>query len=364
MKISLFRKLIVTGAAVSAVALTPGLRADVEVVIAGGNASSSVLFNRATNVLSGGITQTYGLSSSTVRSYQGTISGQPGLGTVTIDYVLNGAVGGLQDIEAQNPQTTAIPGDNTLPPTLVDSSTSPGAVALDPSVLTPLPAYVVPYVFIKNFGASSTDSATITNLTARQAAYLEGAGATLPSSFFGGAGTNPVYFIGRNNQSAVRTETDLNIGFTGTLKTYYTNAAGGNVPILDTTSVDASGNPDPGLSSGSVLYNTVIVVSNSIGNVAVSNAKSGAARLTYEGVSYSYNNVINGSYPLWYYESYFYKNTGAGQPTAAQQTVINLFYQSVTNAAFTIDPVYTNSYIPEPALTVKRGFDGGPITLK
>ncbi len=362
MKISLFKTLILTGTVLAGLSLTPGLRANTEVVVAGGNASSAILYDRATNVLNGGPITAYGLSSSVVRSYQGTISGQSGLGTVTIDYVLNGAVGALQDIEAGNPQTTAS-GNNTLPPTLVDSSTTPGAVALDPSVLTALPVYVVPYVFFRNAGAGSGDSVGITNLTARQAAYLEGA--TVPASFFGGAGTNPVYFIGRNNQSAVRTETDLNIGFTGTLHTYYTNSSSGNVPILDTTSVDANGNPDPGLTSGSVLYNTVLVVSNSIGNAAVKDAKSaGVLRLTYEGVPYSYSNVVTGSYPLWYYESYYYKNTGSGQPTAAQQTVINLLYQSVTNSAYTVSPLYTNNYIPEPALIVKRGFDGGPITLK
>jgi len=364
MNISLFKPLILAGTVLAGLSLTPGLRANTEVVIAGGNASSAILFDRATNVLNGGAITAYGLSSSIVRSYQGTIAGQPGLGTVTLDYVLNGAVGGLQDIEAGNPQTTAS-GNNTLPPTLVDSSTTPGAVALDPSVLTGLPVYVVPYVFFRNAGTGSGDSAGITNLTARQAAYLEGAGATIPASFFGGAGTNPVYFIGRNNQSAVRTETDLNIGFTGTLKTYYTNSTGGNVPILDTTSVDANGNPDPGLSSGSVLYNTVLVVSNSIGNAAVKDAKAaGVLRLTYEGVPYSYSNVVTGSYPLWYYESYYYKNTGSGQPTAAQQTIINLLYGSVTNSAYTVSSLYTNNYIPEPALIVKRGFDGGAITLK
>jgi len=364
MKTSLLKQFFLAGTVLAGVSLTPDLRANTEVVIAGGNASSAILFDRATNVLNGGAITAYGLSSSTVRSYQGTISGQSGLGTVTLDYVLNGAVGGLQDIEAGNPQTTAS-GNNTLPPTLVDSSTTPGAVALDPSVLTGLPVYVVPYVLFRNNSANSSDSVGITNLTARQAVYLEGAGATIPASFFGGAGTNPVYFIGRNNQSAVRTETDLNIGFTGSLKTYYTNSAGGNVPILDTTSVDSNGNPDPGLSSGSVLYNTVLVVSNSIGNAAVKDAKAaGVLRLTYEGVPYSYSNVVTGSYPLWYYESYYYKNTGSGQPTAAQQTIINLLYGSVTNAAYTVSSLYTNNYIPEPALIVKRGFDGGPITLK
>jgi hypothetical protein len=361
MKISAFKKLILTGTTVSALALTPQLHANVELIISGGNASSSVLFERATNLFGGTFTGTFGLSSSTVRTYQGTIASQPTLGTVTLDFILNGAVGALQDIENQNPETTAA-GTNTLPPTVVDSSTSPGAVGLNASVLTGLHVYVVPYVFIKNIGASSTDSASITNLTAFQASYLEGAAATIPATFFGGAGTNPVYFIGRNNQSAVRTEVDLNIGFTGTLQSYYTNGLS-NTPILDTTSTDPDGSFDPGLTSGSTLYNTVLAVSNSIGTVAVQNAKSGAARLTYQGVPYSYSNVVNGTYPLWFHEDYYYKNTGAGQLTPGQSTVLQLFYGSITNAAYTVNAVYTNNFIPEAALNVKRTLDGGPITL-
>jgi len=368
MKIPLLNQLLLAGAAAAALALTPAARADVELIISGGNASSSILFDRATNLFGGAFTATFGTSSSTVRTYEGTIPGfttgnATNLGTVTLDFILNGAIGGLTDIEAQNPETTAA-GTN-LPPNVVDSSTSPGAVGLDPSVLSSLPVYVVPYVFIKNISSGSADSAAITNLTPGQAAYLEGAGATIPASFFGGAGANPVYFVGRNNQSAVRTEVDLNIGFTGTLQTYYTNGVPGSLPILDTTSEDPNGDFDPGLTSGSTLYNTVLAISNSIGTVAVQNAKSGAARLTFAGVPYAYTNVVNGSYPLWFHEKYYFKNAGAaGALSAGQAAVLQIFYSSITNSAYTVTSLYTNNYIPESALTVSRTLDGGPITLK
>lgn len=361
MKNSFFQKLILAGTVLAGLSLAPKVRADVEVVIAGGNASSSILFDRATNLFGGAFSATYGLSSSTVRTYVGVIPGYTtgnatNLGNVTLDFVLNGAVQGLQDIEAGNPQSTA-KGTDTLPPTLIDSSSTPAAAQVDPSVLNSEPVYVVPYVFIKNIGTSSADSAGVTNLTARQAVYLETAGATIPSTFFGGAGTNPVYFVGRNNESAVRTEIDANIGNYSGIITYYTNGVS-NLPQLD-------GSADPGLSSGSTLYNTVLAISNSIGTVSVSNAKSGAARLEYEGVPYAYTNVINGSYPLWYYENYYTLNsTQSGTPSAAQQAVINLFYSSITNAAYTVSSVYTNSYIPEPALLVKRGLDGTLIKLR
>jgi hypothetical protein len=361
MKNSSLQKLILAGAVLAGLTLAPRVRADVEVVIAGGNASSAVLFDRATNLFGGVFSSTYGLSSSTVRTYVGTIPGyttgnSTNLGNVTLDFVLNGAVQGLQDIEDGNPQLTA-KGTAVLPPTLVDSSSTPDAAQVDPSVLNSKPVYAVPYVFIKNISANSADSAAITNLTARQAIYLETAGATIPSTFFGGAGTNPVYFIGRNSGSAVRTEVDANIGNSSGILTYYTNGLS-NVPQLDQSA-------DPGLSSGSAVYNTVLAVTNSIGTVAVQNAKSGAARLQYEGVPYSYSNVINGSYPLWYYENYYTLNSQqAGTPSAAQQAVLNLFYTSITNAAYTTSSVYTNNYIPEPALLVKRGLDGTLIKLK
>jgi hypothetical protein len=361
MKIPLFKQLILTGATAAVISLTRVAQADVEVVIAGGNASSSVLFDRATNLFGGSFTATYGLSSSTVRTYAGTIPGYTtgnttNLGTVTLDFVLNGAVQGLQDIEAGNPQLTA-EGSDTLPPTLIDSSSTPQAAQVDPSILNSQPVYVVPYVFIKNIAAGSADSAGITNLTARQAVYLETAGANIPATFFGGAGTNPVYFIGRNSGSAVRTEVDANIGNYSGIVTYYTNG------LSNTPQLDLSG--DPGLSSGSTLYNTVAAVTNAIGTVSVSNAKSGAARLEYEGVPYAYTNVINGSYPLWYYENYYTLNSQqAGTPSTAQKTVINLFYSSITNSSYWVSPVYTNNYIPEPVLQVKRGLDGTLIQLK
>lgn len=361
MKITPSRFLILAGLAVAGLSAAPELRANVEVIIAGGNASSAILFDRATNLFGGTFSATYGLSSSTVRTYVGAIPGYTtgnttNLGTVTLDFVLNGAVQGLQDLEAGNPQTTA-GGSTTLPPTLVDSSSTPQAAEVDPTILNSEPVYVVPYVFIKNIGASSTDTASISNLTARQAVYLETAGATIPATFFGGGGTNVVYFVGRNTGSAVRTEIDANIGNTSGIITYYTNGLN-NLPQFDTGA-------DPGLSSGSILYNTVLAISNSIGTVAVSNAKSGAARLQYEGVPYSYTNVINGSYPLWYYENYYTLNSQqTGAPTTAQQTVLNLFYSSITNASYAVSSVYTNSYIPEPALLVKRGLDGTLIKLK
>jgi hypothetical protein len=353
MKTSYSRKIVAAGALVAGLAFAPTLRADVEVLVSGGNASSSVLFDRATNFFGGTFTAVYGASSSTVRTYVGTVPGNPGLGSVTLDFVLNGAVGGLLDISENNPETTAA-GTN-LVPTVVDSSTSPNAVAVDPSQFTALPTYAVPYVFIRN--SNSANTAGITNLTQRQAALLEAAGATVPATFFGGSGTNVIYFVGRNKDSAVRTEIDLNIQANG-FQTYTTNGAG--VIYQDTTNIDEEGNVDPGQVSGSTLVNVVKGITNSIGTIAYQNLKPGVTALSYEGVAYSTNTVQNGTYPLWGYENYYYLTSNNN---AAQLQVIYAFYQSVTNAAFQsgTNPVFTNNFVPLPALKVTRNADGGPI---
>jgi hypothetical protein len=203
------------------------------------------------------------------------------------------------------------------------------------------------------------DTAGITNLTQRQAALLESAGATIPTTFFGGNSTNVVYFVGRNKDSAVRTEVDLGIYASG-FQTYTTNGSG--QIVQDTTSVDLEGNVDPGQTSGSTLATLIkTAITNGIGTVAVQNITSGTTALAYEGVAYSTNNVQNGSYPLWGYEKYYYLPS----VSANQLTVINLLYQSVTNASFqSSNPTFVNKFIPLSALQVTRSVDGGPISLK
>ena len=344
------------GAALAGLIVPAPVHADVEILISGGNASSSVLFDRATNLFGGTFTSTAGLSSSTVRTYAGHIASLPGLGVVTLDFVLNGAVGGLLDISQGNLETTATGG--SLVPTLVDSSSSPDVVGVDPSQFTTLPTYVVPYVFIKN--ANSADTAGITNLTQRQAALLESAGATVPATFFGGSSTNVIYFVGRNKDSAVRTEIDLTIQANG-FQTYTTNGLG--QIVQDTQGQDQEGNVDPGQTSGSTLVSVVKLITNSIGTIAVQNIKSGVTALAYEGISYSTNTVQNGSYPLWGYENYYYLNS---LNDANQLAAIYAFYQTVTNSTFQngANPVFASNFVPLPALKVSRNADGGPILPK
>jgi hypothetical protein len=346
-------KYIVAGLTLAGFALNPSLRAQTtEVFFVGARASQTILYYQASNILNGGtITANISPTNSTVRDYTGTIAGQSSLGTVTIHFSLLGGIEGLQDLANQNSESTA--GGLNLAPTVAVSSASPGAVGLPVSPFTVLgPTLVVPYAFIKYPSAALLSD--VTNLTQRQAAYLEGAAGTVPISFFGGTSTNPIYLVARNTASAVRTEIDANIYFTGTISTWVTNSGG--LPI-----------PDPlgalgGQTSGSNVRAQVKAIGNAIGTVAASDISSDTP-LAYEGVPFAITNVENGSYPLWGYENY-YLNSGNGAPSAAQYQVITNLFSAVTNANFqTNSSLFIGNFAPLSGLQVTRSTDGGPITL-
>jgi hypothetical protein len=352
------KKSMIIGLAFAGVVVTPTLRADVEVFLVGGSASQNVLYDRATNLFSGGTFTVKGGGSSAIAQFSGTNANPAlaGFGTITLDInINNGALDGLQALTTQvaNSDDTNYTSGPLSPqvPTFVDSAASAAASGYSSAKLTALQTYVVPLVYIKN--TNSIDTAGITNLTQRQAVTLETS--TVGTTYFGGNSTNVVYFVGRNNESAVRTEIDLNVYNSGGIISYFTNSLG--QPTID-------GSDDPGLTAGGAVTATVLVLTNAIGEVAVQNIKKGTAALAYEGVPYSPTNVINGSYPLWWFENYYYISTGnTGTPTGPQLAVINTFYQSVTNATFeATDPAFVGNFIPSSALEVQRFSDGGPIT--
>jgi hypothetical protein len=355
MKTSSLKQNLLAGLVLGSLALAAKSHAQAltEVTVSGGNASSSVLWYQVTNQFANVVT-VGSTSSSTVRSFQGYLASLPGTSpNVQIDFILNGAVGGLQDITYQNVETNAL-GVATNVPVLVVSSTTPEAVGLSSAPFNEVKTLVAPYAFIKNPNANFAPGlVNVTNLTQRQAAYLEGsAGPNFHSAYLGGSSTNDsVYFVGRNTASAVRTETDANIYFTGTLATYTTNATG--LPILD---------PAGGQTGGTAVRTVVNAITNAIGTVAVQDVKTDLT-LAYEGVPYSVANVENGSYPLWGYEHWYWLKTGQGAPTPAQLAVINNLLAGETNATFQASsPVFTNSFVPYSGLKVQRSVDGGPIS--
>ncbi|MDB6129507.1 MAG: hypothetical protein JWM04_614 [Verrucomicrobiales bacterium] len=332
-----------------ALGVASNLHADTTVFFVGGNASQTVLYDRTTSILTGS-SVLISPTNTTVRTYTGTIASQPGLGTVTIHYALLGAVSGFQDAANQNSVVTAT--GVSLAPTVAVSSTSPEAVAVDPAPFVQTRTLVVPFAFIKN-PAKSPNLAGVTNLTQRQAAYLEGASGFLPASFFGGTGSTPIYLVARNTAAAVRTEIDLNIYFSGTISSWTTNSSGQPIP-------DTGG----GQANGAGVKALLNVIPNAIGTVAAQDIGT-FTTLSYEGVPYSVANVENGSYPIWGFERWAYLKPGqTGAPSANQLAVINALLSAVTNASYqNTSSVFVGNFVPLSGLQVDRSSDGGPIFL-
>lgn len=361
MKTNSIKKYLALGLTLAGAVFTPNLQAQItEVTINGGNASSAWVWNEVTNAFTS-VTDISAApyASSTVRSYTAYFSGLPGSSpNVQLDFILSGAVGGLQDLTAvnsssyANTETNAV-GIATNTPVVAISSTTPEAVGLSSSIFNEAKTLVAPYVFIKNNNTALTPGLlNVTNLTQRQAAYLvNSAGPNFHSAYIGGPFTNDsVYFVGRNTASAVRTEIDANIYFTGTPATYTTNSSG--QPIFDTAG---------GQSSGSNIRALVGVITNAIGTVAIQDVKT-FTPLAYEGVPYAASNVVNGTYPLWGYEHWYTLKSGSLGPNGNQQAVINQLLSFVTNSTQQASSIFTGGFVSYGALNVQRSVDGGPIT--
>ena len=337
------------------VALVAGLslQADTTVLITGGNASRGVLFDRTEALLgAGNFTKVNGTNSS-IRTYtaKAALSGtNAGLGKITIHFVLNGAALGIQDVLSQNQITTATGAKLTAP--VAVSSVQPDTVGFDSTSFTAKPTAVVPFVFIKS-PATPNSVAGITNLTQRQAFYLEGSSGLVPTAFYGGSSTNnPLYLVGRDTGAAVRQVIDASIYFSGTPSFWITNTPASAPPISD---------PAGGCPSGGDVTNNVALIPNSIGTVSAGDI-GGFETLSYEGVPFSTANVANGSYPIWGYESWYLKQ-GTGAASGNVLTVLNLLFGLVTDSAYQhTNSNFVGKFVPLDDLTVTRSVDGGPIT--
>ena len=351
MKLNLLKNSAVLAVATGTL-LVQSVVADVTLVVTGGNASRNVAYERAESILTGATKVTS--SNSNLRSYKnGNLVGNPGIGKVTIHFVLNGAAQGLIDLKAQNSVATIQ--DGNLTPQLAISGTFPETIGLDSAAFTSQRTLVVPFVFIKNPSLPNTIHG-VTNLTQRQAAYLEASSGSLPTAFFGGESTSDVlYLVGRNTGAAVRQVIDANIYFTGTPAFWVTNTVGPALPPIPDTS---------GQAAGGAVANNIGVIPNAIGTVASGDIGSYTA-LSYEGVPFTPANVANGSYPIWGYEAWYYKNSGSGQPSANQLTVINALIAAVTDTTYqhaSGNAFATGKYVPLDDLQVDRTADGGPIS--
>ncbi len=363
-------KLLSAGLVLAGLNLTNNLRADVTLVVDGGNASRNVLYDRASNILSGFTVVT--LNANTRSFIGGTLISNPGLGTVNIHFAQNGATLGLFNLRDQVGEVLATNGPAA--PQLTVSGAQPETVGIDGSVFTSTRTLVVPFGFIKN-PAKSPNLANVTNLTQRQIAYLQGASGTLPSAFLGGSATNDiVYVVGRDTGAAVRQIIDANIYFTATPSfwttnrlSYQTNAAY-NALYNNVYSNTVIGGPVPnplgGHNSGALVTADLNQLGNAIGTVASGDFGT-FTTLSYEGFQPTKQNISKGFYPIWGYEQWYYKNAGAGQPSPQQLIVINALRTAVTDYTYqhTVgNPFDTGKFVPLGDLEVERASDGGPIT--
>jgi hypothetical protein len=147
---------------------------------------------------------------------------------------------------------------------------------------------------------------------------------------------------------------DANIFFTGSAANFHTNSTPGGTPV-----------EYAGAGSGSEVAANVAAIPGSIGTVAVQDAGS-LTKLSYEGVPFTTNNVINGTYPLWGYERYIYF-TDSRAPSATQLALIQQLESAVSNPGYD----YTNSLFQNKFVSyadvnnsVSRSttLDGGLIT--
>jgi hypothetical protein len=276
-----------------------------------------------TVIFNAGATITQNPTNTLIFRAAGTLAGSGGANPTTNvvwDFNLTGGAAAILDIANGN---SVLRADNTTgKPVNAISITAPETVQIDPSsgglnLQQDGPTLIAPLVYVVN----SSLSGIITNITQRQAYLVEESKATLPTSFLGGTGTNKLYFVGRNNSAAVKQVFDASIFFVDTAYNYTTNLSG--LPVLGS-----------GDSSGTQVAADVKAITNSIGTVAAQDI-NGLPVLSYEGVTFSTNNVINGSYPIWGYERYIYfKSPDSRAPSPNQLLLIKALENAVSDSNY------------------------------
>jgi hypothetical protein len=159
--------------------LAPALQAQINLVTVGGNASIKLIQNRLPTILSGAVI-TVNPTNNLLFKATGTFSGQ----SVDWEFNLTGGAGAISDIANSTPVLLE-DGITTAVPQLAISATAPETVGIDSSPYQQDITIVVPVVFVKGSALGG-----VTNLTQRQASYLESSGYSLPASYFGGTNSD------------------------------------------------------------------------------------------------------------------------------------------------------------------------------
>jgi hypothetical protein len=337
-----FKKLILAG--IAGALLAPAVQAtSVNFLTVGGNASIKLIQDRLQNFF--GLTLANNSTNSLIFRASGTWGGT----NITWDFNFTGGAGAINDI-AQGNHITRQDNSTAIPVSAI-SIEAPETEGIDSTPFQQDYTLVAPVVFVKNASLTGNSLAGITNLTQRQANYLEFSGGALPTAYFGG---NPLsnnipgdalYFVGRNTLAAVRKVTDAVIFETHSVINYNTNNLG--QPFRRT---------DGGASSGTEVAAIVKAIPNSIGTVAAQDVGS-LTPLSYEGVTYTPANVINGSYPLWGYERYIYYPSGNKAPTGDELYLIQALESAVEDPTFQATSVFSGKFVNYNAVNNSIGRD-------
>ncbi|NBV21198.1 MAG: hypothetical protein EBS05_04655 [Proteobacteria bacterium] len=243
--------------------------------------------------------------------------------------------------------------------------------------LQTLPCGVVPFVFVKNNGASGN----LTNLTHQQAQTLFANGVVSLGQITGdtttgtGSDTNKVLtLIGRYNGSGTRAAVFADTGY-GALKTSFNYKFAATAGPGSTAIWTNQATPDVGYTGGSSIKTdlgnncsqavgadgTTAVTGYALGYLGVKDGygvtgnSAGALMVSYNGQFFSTNAVQNGSYTLWSYEHFYNKSGIAAATLGTLKTNILNAIPANLGADTTIIG------IPTSAMKVSRSVDGGPI---
>src|ERR1051326_8815610 len=341
------------------VLLSAAAYAQVEVTITGSTAFRAITIDRGASLFdSGSLGAVTNDVATGLITFSGTISNAvPSLHNtpVKIRLSFSGSAAGMLAVKNQTPVSTAeTQGVNVNKvPDLALSDVFPGSApppiaesAFDRDVLG-----VVPFLYVRNNGMTG-----VSNITRDQAVLLMTASGTLggfpgmPATFLGGTSTSPIYMIGRDSGSGTRISVEKVIGFVGTPILWATNRAGAYVQTN-------------GFSSGGLERNVIAGKADAIGYLGRADfgaIAASATALSYNGVAYSPNAVLTGSYGLWGYEHIVNR---AGSLSPNQGLVRDALKSAITSPTFQgSNPLYTNSFENLNLMQVERGADGGTIT--
>lgn len=299
--------------------------------------------------------------------------GTSGSDTLIIRCYWTGSVSGVVDVGAQVALNNFLPTNTTTSaggtnlgnispsdPGIPDGAMSDVFQSSTPVTvpLTDTQVAVVPFVFIANQGS------TITNMTPQAYRAIYAAGYGIKSLFTGQAADAGIYVygVGRDSGSGTRATVmaETGYGIFKAVQQYTPVVSGGAITVV--TAVTNPGGYGKGSDLANALANTCDenAVGIVVGYVGIADAVSNNVQLSYNGVSYSPDNVYNGSYTLWGYEHLFTPSRVSNASSGSDLIAKNFF----ANMASTLAASPGSAGLNPALMKVSRSGDGADVNLK